>query len=159
MRTSNANALSSQPAGSFSFSSSRSICIALRTRACCSGIFDACMSDVASAARLTSMCVCSVLGRVVLLRLWHWHSPWVSLCFLISLSFSLSILLLLFCIVSLRTRWEVEQGQLKVEELSGAVADEASRLRLQYSCIIFSDLPGIHISRPACARAHAKGTV
>ena len=121
------------------------------------------MSDVASAARLSSMCVCSVLGKVDLLRLWHWHSPClagvVSLCFLISLSFSLSISHMLFCIVSLRTRWEVEQGQLKVEELSGAVADEASRLRVQYSRIVFSDLPGIHISRPACARAHAKGKV
>ena len=139
--------------------------IALRTRACRSRIFDVCMSDVASAARLSSMCVCSVLAKVVLLRLWHWHSPClavvVSLCFLISLSFriSLSISHMLFCIVSLRTRWEVEQGQLQVEELSGAIADEASRLRLQYSCIIFSDLPGIHISRPACARACAKGTV
>ena len=117
--------------------------------------------------------------------LWHWHSPWlavvVSLCFVISLSLSILLLLfcivslrtrslcflislsismslLLFCIVSLRTRWEVEHGQQKVEELSGAVDNEASRLRLQYSCIIFSDLPGIHISRPACARAHAKGT-
>ena len=47
----------------------------------------------------------------------------------------------------------------KVEGLSGAVDNEASRLRLQYSCIIFSDLPGIHISRPACACAHAKGTM